>query len=388
MNQRAFFLILIFLSVLSPKLFSQQPTSFYVVVGVFAIKDNAERFTASLNESNHPASYEFNENRNLYYVYALQTEDRSSAITLVYQLRKVTGLEKTWIYKGGMKQEQAGTETVAEPVAESVDVISEEKMEDTSVPSQNATEPVGAADTTVQENQAEVAKVVRPVKAFVFQVVNASTSAPVSGNVVLLESDEDNDFDVYKANDVVQVRAPENENGRLIIVCQLVGYKYFKKAINFNTISNSTVADPGQTVIPIKLTPNKKGDFVELQNVKFYDKSAIFLPGSEDELSELLNLMGNPRYKISIQAHTPDDGKSDFVTLGESTDYFNLNPLNKSVHGSMKELSEHRARMVKSYLVSKGVSSSRISTKGFGAKLAIYEHSRANDRIEIEILKD
>jgi outer membrane protein OmpA-like peptidoglycan-associated protein len=54
----------------------------------------------------------------------------------------------------------------------------------------------------------------------------------------------------------------------------------------------------------------------------------------------------------------------------------------------MKELSEHRARMVKSYLVSKGVSSSRISTKGFGAKLAIYEHSRANDRIEIEILKD
>jgi outer membrane protein OmpA-like peptidoglycan-associated protein len=59
---------------------------------------------------------------------------------------------------------------------------------------------------------------------------------------------------------------------------------------------------------------------------------------------------------------------------------------NTTRHGFGTELSSLRAETVKAYLVRKCIDAARISTKGYGAQLAVYE--QPNDRIEEEILKN
>ena len=48
----------------------------YVVIGAFSIHENAVNFTSNASKLNLDAKYEMNQNRNLYYVYVLSTNDR------------------------------------------------------------------------------------------------------------------------------------------------------------------------------------------------------------------------------------------------------------------------------------------------------------------------
>ncbi len=142
-------------------------------------------------------------------------------------------------------------------------------------------------------------------------------------------------------------------------------------------------------VISIKLVPVTQGNYIELEHVKFFDHTAIFTPASESELLQLVNLMSNPRCRVRLHGHTHSDESGDITTLGTATNFFAPDPAaNATSHVSGKELSRLRAEAVKAYLVSKGVDAARIKTNGYGAQLAVYEQAAANDRIQVEILKN
>jgi outer membrane protein OmpA-like peptidoglycan-associated protein len=82
-----------------------------------------------------------------------------------------------------------------------------------------------------------------------------------------------------------------------------------------------------------------------LKNVFFSTNSAELLPKSEPELNLLLEmLVQNNQLKICINGHTDNIGTVDRNLL----------------------LSEKRAESVKNYLISKGISSDRLESKGYG----------------------
>jgi hypothetical protein len=364
---------------------SEQP--YYVIVGGFAAHNNAERFTAQLLEQNYPARYALNVNRKLYYVYVRLTADRQYAKQLAHRLRVNTEFQDAWIYNGALDGNGILEDAVladAHRVVEPVNLVERPAEADTPAPVVTATVVI---EPTIITTEAPA----RAAKRFVFQVTNAADNQPIDGVVHLLQSEPDAHFLTYNAHEEIAVPAPEG--GKLIVICNLIGYKLAKRAFNYadpvKSIKGASIGGAEEVIIPIKLVPMKKGDYIELEHVKFVDNSAILTPTSEPELMALTSLMSNPRRKIKLFGHTHSRADCDIVSLGNSTQFFELDPANNHTRrGSARELSYQRAETVKAYLVSKGVNPARISTKGYGAALAIYEHASANERIEVQITRN
>lgn len=96
-----------------------------------------------------------------------------------------------------------------------------------------------------------------------------------------------------------------------------------------------------------------------LRNVFFETGSAALRPESTTELLQLKDLLDkNPTLKIRIQGHTDNVG-SDAANL---------------------QLSESRARAVQDFLIQKGVSSGRLSSKGFGEAQPIASNDTPDGR--------
>ena len=129
----------------------------------------------------------------------------------------------------------------------------------------------------------------------------------------------------------------------------------------------------------LDLSTVKVNQSITLKNIQFVGGRHDFLPECIPVLDTFCNqLKCNPAVKIEIQGHIcclmPDEGK-DVADLD---------------HSGM--LSETRAKAVYSYLVTKGISPSRMKHKGYGYTRPIYlpeknETERvANRRVEIRIL--
>jgi len=120
----------------------------------------------------------------------------------------------------------------------------------------------------------------------------------------------------------------------------------------------------------IPLQPLELNASVVLNNI-FFDVSKFDLkPGSQIELDKIIQLLyDNPTLKIQISGHTDNEGRpSDNLALSLS-----------------------RAKTVVSYLINKGVSSQRLSYKGFGETQPVADNKtdegRAkNRRTEMKVL--
>jgi len=121
-----------------------------------------------------------------------------------------------------------------------------------------------------------------------------------------------------------------------------------------------------------KLQPIEIGAVVNLKNILFYMGTTSLLEESYPELNVIVDfLKRNPKIEIELDGHTDNrgDAKKNLV------------------------LSQQRIERIKSYLVSKGVSSRRIKGRGFGGTKPIAtndseEARKLNRRVEFVILKD
>lgn len=134
-----------------------------------------------------------------------------------------------------------------------------------------------------------------------------------------------------------------------------------------------------------------KGQTVRLNNIVFEPNTPVILKKSYPVLEELTKtLKENPTIKIRIEGHVccyrgdlPKfrymSNRRDLQKLEEWQDY-------------EQTLSEQRAREVRKYLMEHGISPSRLSCKGFGTTVPLYEadgkmNEDNNRRVEIRIME-
>ena len=99
----------------------------YVVIGAFAVRENALHFTDEAKRGKLPARFEMNLNRNLYYVYVLSTTDKEYAVAEALKLRAQTKYFDTWVYSGAFDiMDHAGSSEVG---AEDIDPVTGKKLE-------------------------------------------------------------------------------------------------------------------------------------------------------------------------------------------------------------------------------------------------------------------
>jgi len=382
----------------------ENPSKNYLVIGVFAVHNNAIRLTDKANKMNLSAQYAIHPSRKLYFVYLLVTDDRKHAFAQVLKTRMDTEFKDAWVFTGvlGANQETPAVKSTpapvpAEPVVETKPEPPPVAVEPTPPPVVETPKPdpiIVEAAPVVVEKQPVVETPKPSGKPFYFKLVNSETGSEVMGEVHIKESEKASQYQAYNGNDLVYLNAPRNAASTYLVTVSAPGYKPVSHLLNYKTPEGEdiTIGTQQEAILTLPLIRSKKGDYIEFNKVFFLRNSSIFQPQSKDELDGLAQLMKEePKYKIKIHGHTNGKEDRDVVSMGTSTNYFATDPGNKKEKATAKRLSELRAETLKNYLVSQGIDGDRISIKGEGGTMMIYGQNSTlatyNDRVEIEVAK-
>lgn len=371
---------------------------YYVVIGGFRNEENAKRYCDYAHEQNLPAVYAYNEERKLFYVYVRATQTREVAEDILMRLKTGTVFRDAWVFNGRLTGSVAVARKPAEPPAKTTPPVREEPDPpvQTEKPVELKPEPKPEAEPLVvsQDDPKPAASQSTPVgRPFVFKLIDKDTGEPLKGLIRVQESERAQQYRGYNSNELVYVPPPGNKSGKWLVFGQALGFRELKRPIDYSRAreaDGAIVGEANEVIIPLALQRVRRGDFIEMTNVKFYNNAALLTPGSERELDQLVALMqSNQGYQIRLHGHTNGNEPRDIVSLGNSTDFFTPSTENAKSHVSAKELGLLRAELVKAYLVSKGIDASRISTKGEGGTQMIFDPSGTlaglNDRVEVEI---
>jgi outer membrane protein OmpA-like peptidoglycan-associated protein len=358
---------------------------YVVVIGVYAIKGNADRATSYAKQHKIAAKFTYNALKELYYVYTVTTDDKQSAIDEALRLRTVKGYEDAWVY-----HYDTGTS----------DVASTERT--TSVALASTETIMVSEDNEVSEpavEEQEVAKETKPLvappdaKLFYFETVNASNNRKVAAAIDVIDVDRSRKSETVKSNESTYVTSPKNNTGKVSFITTAFGYRKQQVDLDFKDPAASGYEQSSKGfLIPFELVRLHKGDIVVMYNVFFFKDAAVMMPESQYEVNSLLEMMNeNPNLKIVIHGHTNGNSTGKIIRSGDEDDFFTLTGSVESI-GTAKALSEARARAIYDYLVSQGIDKNRMMIKAWGGKKPLYDKNsnRAKDniRVEIEIVQD
>ena len=380
-----------------------------VVIGAFSIQENAVNFTSKAHKMNLDAKYEMNQNRNLYYVFVLSTNDKKQAIDEALRLRKESPYNDTWVYHGNLSAlnstskgsdiNPATAETISNvtpnETTQSEGATNAEKAAIVAAASiSNSTTPTEEVKTDDTSKPTESPEPEIEGKPFFFKILRSDDQVEVEGDVDVIDAERTRKIGTYTGNKRVGVSDPKNKEGKVSFVCEIFGYRKVQRDLIFsNPVGEDIRVDENQTVIPFQLVRLQKGDIAVMYNVFFFKDAAVMRPESRFEVTSLLTMLQeNPKYKIKIHGHTNGGAHGRIISLNQGNDnYFALNDT-KDGFGSAKELSEQRAEVVKEFLVTNGVDEKRMEIKAWGGKRPLYDkHSpqaQSNVRVEIEILEN
>ncbi len=369
----------------------------YVVIGAFKIHRNAVRFSDHAQKLSLNAKYEKNVNRNLYYVYVLQTADRAAAIAEANRLRSESEFTDSWVYSGSFTKETAPAAVVLRSV--DVNPVTEEKIETVQPkdPEPVATTVSNTPETTTPTEQATSQSIDDggTGKSFFFKLYRATDNDVVQGDVSAIDVDRTRKMGTYKGNAPVKVADPLSKTDSVLLVCEVFGYRKSQRNIYYNEPSGEGIETDanGAVVVPFELIRLKKGDIAVMYHVYFYKDASIMRPESRYEVESLLKMLNeNKNYRIRIHGHT--NGGASGKIISKPKDGDNFFSLTGSVEGfgTAKKLSEERAEIIRDFLLKEGIDPKRMETKAWAGKRPIYDKlsSRAqeNVRVEIEILQD
>jgi outer membrane protein OmpA-like peptidoglycan-associated protein len=218
------------------------------------------------------------------------------------------------------------------------------------------------------------------------KVIEAAVELPTS-NLTLLKGiirDEKtknpleaiiNVFDNSK-NIVIAVLASNSKTGRFLVALPSgVNYGISVKADDylFHSENFDIPAATGYQEVEKEIDMKKVdiGSTIVLRNIFFDFGKSTLRPESIYELTEVVNLLNEmPKLKIELSGHTDNRGSASFN----------------------QKLSEDRAKVVVDYLISKGISASRLTYKGYGMEQPIADNDteegrQQNRRTEFKIIE-
>ena len=422
----------------------------YVVVAAFRYKDNVDRYYKYAADRDKLVNYGWHPTRKLYYVYVEKTKEWKVAWPMAKELRATKDFYDTWVFIGSLDDEAGGglgnravaADEASKPVAgdkNKKDEVAENRVtgtesdqvnqdSNTALPRQierdtkvengldaDTKSPEGDVGTAISEGEgvtkANVKKEEKNLKEksliaenegkylLYFNTLGIENFRELFGKVNVIDPYRAKILREYESHNLVKLKAPGNHSNTVKTVANVFGYRPVEHMINLdNPVNDSTkqfVNVSGDTiVVDFDMVRFRKGDIIVLFNVYFYKDAAIMRPESKYEIGELEAIMtSNEKMKIRIHGHTNGNAPGKVIVMNsESQDFFSLGRDTKEHMGSSKELSKERAKLIRSYLMSKGISEDRMEVKAWGGKRMIYDkhsiNAKKNVRVEIEILED
>lgn len=382
-------LILLLLVALLPLWsYAQNPISkkgYYVIVGAFSVKKNAEKFNTSLHRRNMSSDYGYVPSRKLYYVYTLNDDDISRCVDAARELRKDKQFADAWV--------RYINEAVAADSGKPV-MVSEEAPTD-STPAATITPEETPLDTTSEKKSKDEPIPYEPgTTEVLIRLYNAQNDRVVEGKILLVDTERGRLISEVEGNHPTVLPNPKSKSGKVSLVCDVVGYRKVQKDLDFNNplADTSTVKqEADKLVVDFELIRYQKGDIRTLYNIYFYNDAAVMLPESKYEVNALLKMMSdNPDFRIRLHGHTNGNYNGKIIRRKPDGDFFSVAKDATTTIGSAKELSESRAEVIRDYLIANGIDPSRIQVKAWGGKRPLYDKNSANAkkniRVDVEII--
>jgi outer membrane protein OmpA-like peptidoglycan-associated protein len=172
-------------------------------------------------------------------------------------------------------------------------------------------------------------------------ITDAKTNQPLEAMIDLIDNDANLVLATFKSNSAsgkYLVTLPSGKNYGIAVKKE----SYLFHSENFNIPEGADYQEYNKDVALKKI---EVGSTIVLRNIFFDFDKATIRPESANELDRLIKLLNdNPTLKIELGSHTDSKGSDDY----------NL------------KLSDSRSKSVVEYLITKGISASRLVAKGYG----------------------
>jgi len=414
MNTSIKYVFLIGLLCYSNRSFSQDSkelaAGYYVVVAAYAkSRENvAQNYVEVLRLKGHSPLYGYNSSRNLYFVYLKYFDNLKQSLQDMRHTRSQGEFTDAWV-----RVVHGDIRATTDPAASAPDVQAAPKENNAApnkaVPETKPVEQVAAVqETTPAPSEPAIAvtdnapiiqhEVMTLGNTEVFlSLYNARNNRIVDGQVQVVDTERSRLMTSVKGNEYLVLPDPKSKSGQLTLICEAFGYRKIQQEINYPLPLADTVKPyidlMGTTlVINFDLVRYHRGDIATLYNVYFYNDAALMLPESKYELNSLLQLMNeNPAYRIKLHGHTNGNYTGKILSVGADKNFFSIDGAKQSM-GTAKDLSRHRAEVIKDFLVSNNIEASRMEIKAWGGKRPLFDKNSANAkknvRVEVEILAE
>jgi outer membrane protein OmpA-like peptidoglycan-associated protein len=354
----------------------------------------------------------------LFFVFVDQKGNLKDALQSMYQVRKEAEFQSAWVrvVPGviGQTAEPPKPVITAEVLAKTTGEPTPKKEEQLPPAEIKAEEkPVKAEEKTqtVTENTAVAEAYTQPEEKLIqynpitlgntevfLSLFNASNNRIVDGDVTIVDAERGRVLKTVKGNEYTTLPDPKSSTNKLLLICDVFGYRKLQHELNFKNPLADTVNyyfdRMGLSfVMTFDLVRYRKGDIQTLSHVYFFNDAAIMLPESLYEVNVLLQMMNeSPTMKVRLRGHTNGNYHGKIIKMGPDKNFFALSKESVSIVGSAKQLSYERAEIIKEFLVSKGIAPERIEVKGFGGKKPLFDkhgaNAKKNVRVEVEVLAD
>jgi outer membrane protein OmpA-like peptidoglycan-associated protein len=357
------------LSVIFPHIASGQvilteiDTGYYAIVGTFAVRQNAVKFTERLRKSGLDAQCLHTEETNLYSVFTLFSKDKQTAVDHAVALRSKPEFQDAWVKK-------FPTDHPEPDAGQALEILS------------------SVANVPEEDRYTQI-----PVY---FRVTNSTDRQRIAASVQVFDSEKI----LYQVagNTAHALSLSPRQLKNITILCDAFGYR--KAQIDYHEADSlknpflATASSSDTVVIDIDMIRYHAGDIFALYQVYFYNDAAIMQRRSIPQLEQVVQMLDeNPGMKIRLHGHTNGNYHGPIIRSKTKTNFFAMGAETETRNGSARELSRVRANVVRDYLISRGIASNRLELKGWGGKRPLFDkhddvNAVKNLRVEIEVLTD
>ncbi len=222
----------------------------------------------------------------------------------------------------------------------------------------------------IQDNVIEASVQVQKKSLTVFKgrTIDAITKKPVEAEIEIVDNATGQGVSVFNTNSATgKFLLSLNSGKNYGIAVKAPGYLFHSENFDIPLYSDYNLVDK-----EIELKNIAVGSKIALRNIFFATGSATLTKESNSELDRLVKLLKDvPKLKIEISGHTDNVGSESMN----------------------QKLSEDRAASVVAYVISKGISKDRLTSKGYGSTRPVASNNSAdgrqqNRRTEFEILSN
>jgi outer membrane protein OmpA-like peptidoglycan-associated protein len=406
------------------------PPGYYIVVAAYRLGQDtyATNYIKGINNTEISAKYGADLGRKYLYVYLDYYDDFDTSIKEMLATRKKGGFEKAWVR---IMKDPLATTIAPEAAEKKEDATNQQELSDSSTQNENGptneqkeeelieaavvettvmSPEEGTADEVIEvievieeeEKNIEDNPITEPVdlaEASVFlSLYNSTTDEQVEGEIEVIDTERSRLIEKMKGNEYVKLPDPKSKSGKLTLLANVFGYRPLQHDMDYTHTAADTLQPfiewaGNHYMVHFDLVRYHKGDINTLFNVYFYNDAAIMLPESRYQLNSLLAMMKeNMHYRIRLHGHTNGNARGTILTMGPSQEFFSLADDIKKTTGSAKELSNQRAKVIKDWLVSQGITEDRVEVKAWGGGRMLHDqhsvNAKKNVRVDVEILSE